>query len=480
VIRAVACLAIAVGGAGFVAPGIAATLPRPVALALERARMPPDALVAVVQEVGASRSRLAWQTDQPVNPASLMKLFTTFAALDLLGPNWTWSTPVWLHGTVRDGVLYGDLVIQGSGDPTLVLERLWLLLRRVQQLGVREVRGDIVLDRNAFAVPERDPAEFDGKPLRPYNVRPDALMLNYKSLMLGFIPDAAQGLARITTDPPLAGVRIDASVPLAKGPCGDWRGALQADFSDTTRIRFAGSFAAACGEKRWPMAYADPQRYNERALLGLWQAMGGKLDGRVRDGVAPADAPSFVFASPPLADVVRDMNKFSNNVMAQQLFLTLGWVASGVGTPQTARDALHQWAAQRLGPDATDLVIDNGSGLSRDNRVTARLLARLLQSAWTTPLMSELMSSFPISGLDGTLKRSHTTPGRAHLKTGSRDGVRGVAGYVLANSGQRYVVVALLSDPNAEGDAARSTLDAVVQWAIDDNTLLPQGPGTPK
>ena len=478
-IRAASSLVAAAACAGFAGPGLAASLPRPVARALQRAQLPADALVAVVQEVGATRSRLEWQAEQPVNPASLMKLFTTFAALDLLGPNWTWSTPVWLHGTLRDGVLYGDLVIQGSGDPTLVLERVWLLLRRVQQLGVREIRGDIVLDRTAFVVPEQDPAEFDGEPLRPYNVRADALMLNYKALLLTFTPDTASGVARITADPPLAGVRVDASVPLGTAACADWRGALRADFSDASRIRFGGTFATACGEKLWPVAYVDPQRYNGRALLGLWQTMGGKLDGQVRDGTAPTGAPSFTFTSAPLADVVRDINKYSNNVMAQQLFLTLGRVQRGAGTPEAAREALREWAAQRLGPEAAELVIDNGSGLSRDNRVTARLLARLLQAAWATPLMSELTSSLPISGLDGTLKRSRSTPGRAHLKTGSLRSVRGVAGFVLGNSGRRYVVVALLSHPNAEGDAARSSLDALVQWAIDDSSLQRQMPGTP-
>ena len=139
-----------------------------------------------------------------------MKLLTTAAALDLLGPAWSWSTPVWLQGTVTNGVLDGNLVIKGSGDPKLVLERIWLLLRRVQQQGVREIRGDIVLDRSAFAVPERDPAEFDGEALRPYNVRPDALLLNYKALLLTFTPDPARGVARVAVEPPLAGVQIDA------------------------------------------------------------------------------------------------------------------------------------------------------------------------------------------------------------------------------------------------------------------------------
>ena len=115
-------------------------------------------------------------------------------------------------------------------------------------------------------------------------MRADALLLNYKALAFTFTPDPARGVATIGAEPPLAGVRVDASVPLAAGPCDDWRGALRADFTDPLRLRFAGAFPAACGEKAWPVAYADPKSYNERALAGLWQEMGGKLAGTVRDG----------------------------------------------------------------------------------------------------------------------------------------------------------------------------------------------------
>ena len=149
--------------AGSAAHAAADALPAPVGAALDRAKLPRDAVVAMVQEVGSPRPRLVWRAEQAVNPASLMKLLTTFASLELLGPAWSWATPVWLQGSVRDGVLDGNLVIKGSGDPKLVLERLWLLLRRVQRLGVREIRGDIVLDRSAFVVPEQSPADFDGE-----------------------------------------------------------------------------------------------------------------------------------------------------------------------------------------------------------------------------------------------------------------------------------------------------------------------------
>ena len=450
------------------AAAMAGGLPPQVEQALQRAHVPPEALVAVVQDTGGDAQRLAWQPARPVNPASLTKLVTTYAALDILGPSWTWNTPVWLHGTLHrpDGVLDGDLVIQGRGDPTLVLERIWLLLRHVRQLGVRDIRGDIVLDRGAFEVTDAPPGGFDGEPLRPYNVGADALLLNYKSLLLTFTPDAAQGRASIVSDPPLAGVRVDAGVALSDAPCADWHAALRPDWSDAGRVRFAGSFPASCGEKLWSVAYAEPKSYNARALAGLWHELGGVLSGSVRDGPAPASAPSFEFASPPLADVVREINKFSNNVMAQQLFLTLGLMQRGVGTPDNARAVLREWLAGRLGAAVEQTLLDNGSGLSRETRLSAQAFARLLQQAWASPVMPELIASLPVSGLDGTLRRSQAPLGRAHLKTGSLRDVAGVAGYVLGASGRRQVVVAIINHPNA--NAARPALDALVQWAAQD------------
>jgi D-alanyl-D-alanine carboxypeptidase/D-alanyl-D-alanine-endopeptidase (penicillin-binding protein 4) len=448
----------------------ARSLPRSIEAALTRAGVPREAVVAWVQEVDAPRPRLSWQADRPVNPASLMKLVTTFSALDLLGPAFTWSTPVWLQGTLAGGVLTGDVTIKGNGDPKLVLERLWLLLRRVQQAGVREIRGDIVMDRSAFVPGELNPADFDGEPLRPYNAGADAMLLNYRAVILTFTPDAARGIATVGVEPPLAGVRVDTSVPLAAGPCDDWRGTLKADLADPNRMRLAGAFPASCGEKIWPLAYADPKSYNERAIAGLWQEMGGRLTGVVRDGNAPAASPSFELRSPTLAEVVRDINKLSNNVMAQQLFLTLGATQRGSGTPEASREVVWQWLKGRVGEAASGAVIANGSGLSRESRLSAALLGRLLQTAWSSTVMPELMSSLPVSGIDGTLSKSKGTPGRAHLKTGSLRDVVGVAGYVLADSGRRYVVVGIVNHPNA--NAARPALEALAEWAASDAPAL--------
>jgi D-alanyl-D-alanine carboxypeptidase/D-alanyl-D-alanine-endopeptidase (penicillin-binding protein 4) len=454
-------------------------LPPEVDAALRRAKLPASALAAVVQELGnqagSGPRKLGWNEAQAVNPASVFKLFTTYAALDQLGPAWTWNTPVYLSGPLQGGVLDGSAAVRGSGDPKLVVERVWLMLRRLQQLGVKEIRGDILLDHSAFQVPEASPAEFDGDATRPYNVRPDALLLNLKSVLYTFTPDAARGVAAVSAEPALAGVAVDATVPLSGAPCDDWRGALKGQVGEVARVHFGGSFPAACGEKVWSVAFADARSYNARLIEQLWRELGGKLAGKVRDGAVPAGARlAFDNPSPPLAEVVRDINKYSNNVMAEQLFLSLPGAVRGSGNggagptrPEDAREALKHWVQERFGDAAAQaLVVDNGSGLSRETRVSAQLLARLLQQAWGSPVMPELMSSLPVSGLDGTLKRSKAEPGRAHLKTGSLRDVAAVAGYVLSDSGKRYVLVAVLNHPNA--NAGRAALDALVQWAIRD------------
>ena len=384
-----------------------AQLPAPVEEALQRARIPVNAtafLVVDAQDANAA-PRLQHRSEASMQSASVIKLLTTYAALDLLGPAFSWSTPVYIDGPVRDGTLLGNLYIQGQGDPQLVLERLWLLLRRVQGLGITRISGDIVLDNSAFFVPDQDPAAFDGEPLRPYNARPEALLINYKSIVMTFTPEPAGRVARVQYDPPLWGVQTQDSVPLASGACTDCRAALKADFSDPLRIRFGGALPASCGEKIWPIAYADPASYAPRAVQGLWRSMGAGLDGSARWGTVPAKLmeakPLLEWRSPPMAEVVREINKYSNNVMAQQVFLTLGREGgNGTARAEQSRAVLQKWWETRIGSDDAPLV-DNGAGLSRTERVSANALGLLLQHAYRSPLMPELLASLPIGGIDG-------------------------------------------------------------------------------
>lgn len=449
------------------------TLPAEVAAALAGAGLPLDAVtLLVVAADGKSAPRLSHRAQVPVNPASVVKLVTTYVALDQLGPAFTWKTPVYVEGKVRHQTLYGNLYIQGQGDPKLVIEHLWLLLRRVQGLGIRTIVGDVVLDNSAFVTETGDAGDFDGERLRPYNAAPDALLLNFKSVVMTFVPDAEQRRAHVSFDPPLAGVKMQATVPLSGGACNDYRSDLRADFSDPKRMVFAGTYPAACGERIWPVAYADPASFAVRAVKGLWRDMGGRIKGTVREGKIPSPTdgplkPAFEQLSPTLTEVIRDINKYSNNVMAQQLFLTLSLQQQGLGSPAASRALVQNWWLTRFGSEDLPLL-DNGAGLSRNTRISARGLARLLQHAWNSPLMPELLSSLPITGVDGTLKRSQAESlGNAHLKTGSLRDVSGVAGYVHAASGKRYVLVAIANHPNAR--AMRSVVDALIDWTAKDN-----------
>jgi D-alanyl-D-alanine carboxypeptidase/D-alanyl-D-alanine-endopeptidase (penicillin-binding protein 4) len=465
------------------APPPAWALPPTIAAALDQAHVPASALALWVQPVDGTGPSWGWNPDFGVNPASVFKLATTSAALDLLGPGWRWKTPVYFTGPVRKGVLQGSVVIRGTGDPSLVMERVWLLLRQLRNAGVREIHGDIVLDHDAFAPGTRTAAEFDNAPSEPYNVLPDALLLNYKSVTLSFLPDPAAHVARVVAEPPLAGFTVEASVPLLHGNCDDWRGGLKLKPDSATTWQFGGGYPASCGPRNWPLAYADPASYDARLIAALWRDAGGRLSGKVRDGAMPANATlAFEFASPSLAEVVRDINKYSNNVMAEQVFLTLatqapapaGAASTAAGaTPEQARAVLAGWLHDRLGAAADGVVVVNGSGLARETRISARTLAQLLQWNWRSAAMPELMSSLPLNGVDGTLRRGGATAqaGRAHLKTGSMRDVTAIAGYVLSDSGRRYVLVAVINDANA--GAARGALDAAIEWVERDPAKAP-------
>jgi D-alanyl-D-alanine carboxypeptidase/D-alanyl-D-alanine-endopeptidase (penicillin-binding protein 4) len=455
-------------------------LPAPVARALKTAGIPQSAVGVVVQETGAVFPRVSVNAGQAMNPASVMKLVTTFAALELLGPAYTWKTDALVATPPIDGALSGDLYLRGSGDPKLTLEQFWLLLRQLRARGLREIRGDLVLDRSAFGAIAHDEAAFDGKATRPYNVGPDALLLNFKALRLTLLPDAQRVL--VMAEPAPANLDIVNLLKTNGGNCApgsEWREALRADLSrhnGNFRLVLTGVYPAACGEQRWNIGLLPHPDYVLGVFRQLWSEMGGGFNGAVRDGPVPATAQRLAsIESPALAEIVRDINKFSNNVMARQVFLTLGQkggdgeAATSTAGATTARadTAVRTWLDAK-GLRFPELVLDNGSGLSRRERISADNMARLLAAAWKSAVMPELTASLPLTAVDGTMKkrlRDGTTAGQAHIKTGSLEGVKTMAGYVLDASGRRQIVVFFVNHANAA--AAQAAQDALLQWVHD-------------
>jgi D-alanyl-D-alanine carboxypeptidase/D-alanyl-D-alanine-endopeptidase (penicillin-binding protein 4) len=363
-----------------------------------------------------------------------------------------------------------DVVLKGYGDPKLNLESFWMLLRALRGRGVRDIRGDLVLDRSWFG-PVAD-GRIDDDAFRPYNVAPDALLVNFKSLRFTFLPTEAG--VRVFAEPALPGLELVNSLKLAEGGCPEgkaFRSLIQADFrSKPPRASFTGSYPLSCGEKDLNVALYEPQEYVAAMVKQLWAEMGGSWAGVVRQGAAsPAARLVYVHESEPLAEIVRDINKFSNNVMARQLYLTLAAEMGGApARPELGLVSIRQLLVQR-GIKAPELAMENGSGLSRLERASAATIAAVLQAAWKSAVMPEFVSSLPVVAADGTMKKrllGAGVAGHAHIKTGLLQDARSIAGYVLDRHGQRHLVVMLINHPRAssEGEPA---LNAMLEWVYE-------------
>jgi D-alanyl-D-alanine carboxypeptidase/D-alanyl-D-alanine-endopeptidase (penicillin-binding protein 4) len=449
-----------------------ADLPAPVAQALRAAGLPPDSAAVFVQQVDKAKPLISHHAEQAVSPASTMKLVTTYAALGVLGPAYTWRTEIYSAAPQQGDVLNGDLILKGYGDPALTLENFWDLLRALRKSGVREIKGDLVLDRGYFDTAPHDPGQFDGEPYRAYNAGPDALLVNFKATRFSFRGEVQQGKVAITTDPELPQLKVINQIELRQVPCADWKDRLgyrvQREGESVTAV-FSGNYSVACGEKSLELSLFDDAVYVHQLFRQLWQEQGGVLRGALKLGTVPEGAKRLAQAnSPPLADVIRLVNKYSNNVMARQLLLTMG-AESGIapGSAENGGQAVHDWLAKQ-GLDFPELVIENGAGLSRNERISARHLGELLLAAWRSPLMPELMSSLPLAAVDGTLQHrlnGSAVAGQAHVKTGSLEGARAIAGYLLDAKGRRWVVVFVVNHPRAA--AAGAAQDALLEWLHD-------------
>ncbi|MDR3299238.1 MAG: D-alanyl-D-alanine carboxypeptidase/D-alanyl-D-alanine-endopeptidase [Candidatus Accumulibacter sp.] len=455
----------AFSGLAVVQFALAAGLPVPVVNALKEAGIPEKSVAVLVQRTDGEPALISHNARAPMNPASVMKLLTTYAALEILGPAYTWKTEALTDRPLVDGRLQGDLYLRGGGDPRLTLEQFWLFLRQLRTAGVSAIEGDLVLDRSAFALPPHHPAEFDNEPLRPYNVGPDALLINFKSLRFILRADAEN--TRIEARPETPGVdhRVRSQLTPGSGGCGDWRKRLKIDLEGEVVV-LRGIYPISCGGKALNLSPWSANFQVERLFRALWRELGGTWRGHVRDGVAPAPARVLaVHQSPALGEIVREINKFSNNVMARQVLLTLD--AARPATLEGARGAVRAWLSDKA-LMMPELVIDNGSGLSRKGRVSAESLARLLLAAWQSPVMPELIGSLPLAGIDGTLRQRLTggpVTGRAHLKTGYLENVRALAGYLLDNGGKRWIVVFLINDPRS--GQGKPAVDALLQWLAE-------------
>lgn len=447
-----------------------ADLPDIVAHAAFTSGIDPNAISLWVAPAMGGPPQVRHRANQLMSPASVMKLLTSYAALDQFGPAWTWRTNAYLHGKLHDGILDGDVVVVGSGDPSLTWDRLGQWLRDWRSRGLRQIHGNIIIDDSLYA-PTPDDTNFDAAPHRAYNAQPAAFLVNFGTITLRLTPGSVDAPVDVMPLTPVMPLRVVNHLRASAGACLSWRNALHAIFTPNGRgltLTLEGKVPAACGESELNLKVADDLHWAALVIRAQWQELGGSWQGEVLTGTTQTDLPVFsTWISPSLAEVLRDMNKWSNNVMAREIFLDLGVEEGGYATRDHSVAHLQEWMP-RQGLDPTQWVLENGSGLSRNERTTTEQLGMLLQTVWQSSRMPDYVASLPVIGMDGTM-RNHLTDsplaGRGYVKTGTLDGVKSAAGYVLDNQGHWQAFALLINHPRAA--SAEIITDAVLKQIYD-------------
>ena len=446
-----------------------AILPDRLAKLLNEKGIPPSSISILIKEAGASIPLVSHLADRPRNPASTMKLLTTIAALDLLGPSYQWKTKIYLTGTLKAGTLKGDLVFKGSGDPWFVIERFWKLLKNLQAQGLKHIDGDLVIDDHLFDQSAIDTHTLDGKPYRAYNTSPSAALINYSYTKI-IVRSAHNGLT-VLTEPPISTLQIKNKVRVLAGACNGRNGGITlavTAHSNRTEVTVGGQYPPTCGEVILKRSVLPHNQYIYGLFRYLWEEMGGSLTGTFRKGTAaPGDTEFLSFPSVPLGQIVTYINKFSNNVMSRNLLLTLAAEHNGASAkPEQGVAVVQRWLnTQGLKLEALNMV--NGAGLTRQARLTARGLADLLEHAYYSAFASEFNASLPLAGFDGTARRYFrdvATKGKLRLKTGRLKHVRAIAGFAETPDNKTWIVVILHHHSSTEPTPGFAVHENIVKW----------------
>jgi serine-type D-Ala-D-Ala carboxypeptidase/endopeptidase (penicillin-binding protein 4) len=469
------------------APAAAAPEPPPLEALLKTAGLPLEAVslvVAPLRPVVPGERVLQLGAERALQPASTMKVLTTLAGLELLGPTWRGRTRLLAAGPVENGVLNGDLVLEGGADMDLSADALQALLRKLRERGVEVIRGDLILDRSAFRPTRVDLGlpPFDEAPEFEYNLIPDALTVDSNLLRMDLAFDAA-GTLQIHHHPRLHGLRIRHELHLVDTPCTRWGEGwktpeVKRRWLGDTEVVLRGTWPRGC-ERSLALNLIDRDEFIGRLVRRQWADLGGQWQGRAREAVTPPGA--VVLAerqSRPLSELVRGINKVSDNARTRTLLLAIGRQTPGADdepTLQRADRAVRAWMARHSIPDA-GLVLDNGSGLSRTEKISAAQLEAVVRAGMTGPWAPEFLTSLPVVGVDGLMRwrqADGAVPIQARLKPGGLRNVVSVAGTVNDAGGQPMIVVVILNHDNARAAVSRPIIDAVLQW-VSKTRFAPQ------
>ncbi|MDO8074645.1 D-alanyl-D-alanine carboxypeptidase/D-alanyl-D-alanine-endopeptidase [Janthinobacterium sp. SUN176] len=467
-----------------------AQLPESVSLLLRSANIPEDAMGAIV--LRGNTTVLSHGAERSMQPASTMKLVTTAVGLEQLGPIFRGRTELRTSADVINGVLKGDLILRGGADTDFNADVLAHMLQTLRNQGIVKIKGDLILDRQLFqpARPDIGAAPFDESAEFRYNVIPDALLLNTNLIDINI--SATERQLSFQMQPPLENVSITSDMKLVKGSCAKWEDGwrppeYRRDASGKLQVILHGTFPQNCS-KATSINVLDRNDYADRLFRATWKRLGGTITGTVREapgtGLPPTAEPVGTrmladHVARALPEVLRDINKTSDNTLARTLFLSLGslqsdgWLgsrpvamAAPEDTASRARQVIQEWF-QRHHIDTQGMLVDNGSGLSRTGRIAPAQMAGVLQAMQQSPWAPEFQSSLPIVALDGTMrKRLLNSPAaaRARIKTGTLKNVVAIAGYVPDANNQQCVVVAMINSDLVGNGNGRAAVDALIEW----------------
>jgi D-alanyl-D-alanine carboxypeptidase/D-alanyl-D-alanine-endopeptidase (penicillin-binding protein 4) len=479
-------------------------LPETVKKLLKKYKISADNISVYIRDLNSKTALIEHNADKLRTPASTMKLLTTYAGLKELGPNYSWRTEIWLRGELKQGVLHGDLIIKGFGDPFLVVEKFWKLVKTLRDKGLKDIQGDIIIDNSYFQQAVYDPAAFDGKPFRVYNAQSSAVMFNFQATRFLFKPvlndkeniekviktkktdlkkvrlkkskrkknkNKSMGKVDVIPFPIIDDFKFENKVKLVKGKCK--RSHYRPKFFKNKKglLVIKGNFSAKCKQRFILRAVSKPEQHVFNAFREVWLDLKGTLKGNLKIGrLSKGDERFHVYSSPTLGEQIRLINKWSNNVMTRQLLLTLG--AKKFGAPGTLdkgkRAVLSILSDSDI--DIKGIEVENGSGLSRKAKISARQMASLLEKAYRDAYMPEFLASLSLPGIDGTLVnrfRKDDIRGRSHLKTGTLDYVTAIAGYMLNRDGKRLVIVVQHNGKKAGAGRGAKIQDALLRWSFE-------------
>ncbi len=449
-------------------------LPKEIELLANKHNIPIDSLSIIVQPSNSETRLINLNSSVNRTPASVAKLFTAFVAIDHLGADFKWTTKVYSTDSIADGEV-DSLIFEGGGDPYINIERLRGMVLELRNLGINTINKGLIVDQNFFKQPQISTADFDNDPLRPYNITHTSFLINSNKIDFK-IKKRSNNKIQINPEFMPEGVSFKTDLTLGPGSCSNLRSNLQ--FSENSRINSTdllilvqGKYPRNCKEFDHDISLTDANHYFLGAFKKLWMESGGSFNGYISEAKAGLYKRLIIsFHSPRLDEVIIKGIKESDNLIARNLFLSLNQSFGGKNY-RASRRIMRKVLTNNGVAISKGVFFENGSGLSRDTKISPETILSLLHAIKKHSSHQILIDALPVSGVDGTLHNKYQTnllKTRLNLKTGTLDGVSGLAGFITGVSGKEYTFVFLHNGIADHSYKISPFREALLNWVVSD------------